>query len=88
MNLNESLINDTITSGNLFPTLIGDQIHNFIDNSSSGGHNPHSYMRTFSHDRDRGFALRQMDILTDKEFTRMYRLNRLALGDYRNSKPF
>ena len=78
MNLNESLINDTITSGNLFPTLIGDQIHNFIDNSSSGGHNPHSYMRTFSHGRDKGFALRQMDILTDKEFTRMYRLNRLA----------
>ena len=78
MNLNEALINDTITSGNLFPTLVGDQIHHFIDNSSSGGHNRHSYTRTFSHDRDRRYALRQMDILTDKQFNSMNRLNRLA----------
>ena len=75
MKLNEALINNTITSANLFPTLVCDQINHFIDNSSSGGHKPHSYARTFSHDRNRRYALRRMDILM---LTWMYRLNRLA----------
>ena len=56
--------------------ILKDEIEN--DGTAKGRHDTFSNRRAAPRQRNRGYALEEMEHLTDKEFQRMFRLNRIA----------
>lgn len=83
--MDASVIYETISRGGFEETVLGDRINAIIEDMVHESHSTGSDqskrsfpIESYHRDRDRGYALREMEALSDKQFTTMFRLNKLV----------